>query len=77
MDGARATIATYVNGVAMGETMVPWQLSQLDDVNNWLGRSQWMQDRFLQGRIDEFRIYGAALSGTEIASFNTRGPNAP
>jgi hypothetical protein len=77
MDGTRATIASYVNGVAMGETAVTWQLSQLNDVNNWLGRSQWTQDKFLQGRLDEFRIYGAALSSAEIAALNARGPNAP
>jgi hypothetical protein len=77
LDGARATIAAYINGVAMGETTVNWQLSQLNDVNNWLGRSQWMQDAFLQGRLDEFRIYATALSSSEIAALNARGPNTP
>ncbi len=77
MDGARGVVTLYVNGARANETAVPWQLSQLSDVNNWLGRSQWTQDRFLQASFEEFRIYSVALSATEIAALHTRGANTP
>jgi hypothetical protein len=77
LDGARGTLTLFMNGALVGETAVPWQLSQLQDVNNWLGRSQWVQDRFLQARLDELRIYGRALSASEVRTLNTRGPDAP
>jgi hypothetical protein len=77
MDGARGMLSIYVNGMLGGDTAVPWRLSQLNDVNCWLGRSQWMQDKFLQGRLDELRIYASALSAAEIAILQARGPNLP
>jgi len=37
---------------------------------NYLGRSQW-PDPYLNGRLDEFRIYSGALSAGEVATFIT------
>ena len=34
--------------------------------NNWIGRSQYGSDAFLDGQIDEFRIYNRALSAAEV-----------
>lgn len=77
MDGARDVLTIYLNGAQVGENSVTSQLSQLNDVNNWLGRSQWMQDRFLQASFDELRVYGGALSAAEVSAAYARGPNAP
>ena len=51
-------------------------LSAIDDVNNWLGRSNYTIDNELEGDYDEFRIYGAALSADEIANSFKAGPDA-
>lgn len=70
----------YVDGaLAAGEDTAPWRLlSEIDDTNNWLGRSQWIQDQgvFLRARYHEFRIYGRALEASELSVLAERGPDA-
>jgi hypothetical protein len=69
----------YLNGTDVGAAEIQGFLdsASLDDVNNWLGRSQW-GDPLYDGTIDEFRIYDHALSGAEVtASFNTGPDPAP
>ena len=34
---------------------------------NWIGRSQF-NDPYLNGRVDDFRIYNKALTASEIAA---------
>jgi hypothetical protein len=51
------------------------ELGDLNDVNNWLGRSNWTADANLNGTFDEFRIYNSALSGSEVAASLAAGPN--
>ena len=51
------------------------ELGDLNDVNNWLGRSNWTADANLNGSFDEFRIYDHALSGAEVANSLAAGPN--
>ncbi|MFO1514651.1 MAG: LamG domain-containing protein [Verrucomicrobiota bacterium] len=46
----------YTNGVLAATASASVQLSTINDVNNWLGRSQW-GDPIYQGLINEFRIY--------------------
>ena len=58
----------------MGRRVVP--SSQHDQVNNWLGRSQWSQDPFYNGSINGFRIYDGALSPADVAASFARGPDA-
>ena len=50
-------------------------LSNLNDVNNWLGRSQYAADQELAGTIHEFRIYSRALSAAELSTNATLGPD--
>ena len=38
---------------------------------NWIGRSQYSSDPYLNGDVDDFRIYNGALSANEIASLVT------
>ncbi|MBK9140500.1 MAG: hypothetical protein IPM17_17365 [Verrucomicrobia bacterium] len=58
--------------VASGPAAVPLHL--IDDVNNWLGRSQW-NDAMFQGSYDEFRIWEGALSAEQVAANFAAGPN--
>ena len=67
----------YLNGTDVGAAEIQGFLDSLslNDVNNWLGRSQW-GDPLYDGLIDEFRIYDHALTSGEVtASFST-GPDA-
>jgi hypothetical protein len=69
----------YLNGTAVGSAEIATFLDSvsLNDVNNWLGRSQW-GDQLYDGLIDEFRIYNTALTASEVlASFNTGPDPAP
>jgi hypothetical protein len=52
------------------------QLSQISDVNNWLGRSQYSNDPELNATFDEFRIYDVALTAAQIQTSATAGPDA-
>ena len=74
-DAATQRLAIFVDGARVGEREAPFTLSQIDDVNAWLGRSQWIQDRNLAARYEELRIYDRALSSAEIAAMFARGPD--
>lgn len=64
----------FVNGrlAASGALQVP--LSALQDVNNWLGRSQWADPMF-GGSYNEVRIHNTALSGLELKASSVAGPD--
>ncbi|NLW84656.1 MAG: carbohydrate-binding protein, partial [Phycisphaerae bacterium] len=59
----------YVNGSEVGRnsemTLTPTSLGAT--TNNLIGYSQW-DDPYLNGRVDEFRIYANALSAAAVAS---------
>jgi hypothetical protein len=74
-DGEQSEVAIYLDGELQAVDRTDHTMGDLQDVNNWLGRSQWIQDRYLQGRYDELRIYGSALSSDEIAQLHERGPD--
>ena len=62
----------YVNGVEVGRnaalTLTPASLGST--TQNWIGRSQY-SDPYLNGRVDDFRIYANALAaGAVLALFN-------
>lgn len=77
----------YVNGVLAGQSApgaAALALSQINDTNNWLGRSLYSdpmptpwRDPYLQAAYDEFRIYSGLLSGAQIAANYAMGPNPP
>jgi hypothetical protein len=78
-DPGEATMTLYINGALPPgaaenpmETMV--QLQNLNDVNNWLGRSNWANDENFDGSFNEFRIYDTALSAGQIAANVAAGP---
>jgi hypothetical protein len=65
----------YVNGAQVGQnTSMPLNPSNLGNTNqNWLGRSQYSGDSYLDGQIDDFRIYNRALSGSEVQNLSNPG----
>ena len=42
----------------------------LRGLNNIVGRSNWSVDGYLDGLIDDFRIYNRALSATEVSNLH-------
>jgi hypothetical protein len=63
----------YVNGAKVGTnpsmTLRPADLGSTP--NNYIGRSQFTQDPYLDGNIDDFRVYNRALSADEIKTLFT------
>jgi len=62
----------YVDGEEVGRNSTmfhtPGMLGALGNtVNNWIGRSQY-DDPYLNGSVDDFRIYSGALTAAEIAA---------
>jgi len=57
----------YTNGVLLAAGPAPVALTGIDDVNNWLGRSQW-PDALLQVKYDEFMIRDGALLPDQVAA---------
>ncbi len=67
-------LSVYQDGSLQASAIVPGQLAELRDTNNWLGRSQWGQDPYFEGTFDELRIYGAALTEAQIQAEHAAGP---
>jgi len=77
IDHAAKSMALYQDGALLRDCTLARPLSAIDDVNNWLGHSNYGVDADLGGIYDEFRIYGAALSATQIEDSFLAGPDAP
>ncbi|WP_037267926.1 beta-L-arabinofuranosidase domain-containing protein [Kibdelosporangium aridum] len=60
----------YVDGVAAGTGTLNLGPADLGATANWIGRAQFPQVniKFLNGTIDEFQIFGRALTGAEVAA---------
>ncbi|HEX5218932.1 MAG TPA: LamG domain-containing protein [Verrucomicrobiae bacterium] len=67
----------YLNGVALDAGAATVPLSQITDLNNWLGRSQFNFDPLFKGRFSELRIYRGFLLDTEVAASFLAGPSNP
>ena len=79
-DPPNNAMALYTNGVLVAY-MSPvttgakvFSLTNVYDVNSWLGRSLYNGDASYAGGLDEFRIYNAALGPLQLAVDNAAGP---
>lgn len=76
IDSNAHTIALYQDGALINKCDLVGRLSDIDDANNWLGRSNFTADVDLAASYDEFRIYTAALTPEQIADSFKFGPDA-
>jgi hypothetical protein len=75
---AGRTGTIYVDGVAAGGNAAiefpPFQLGTT--TRNWIGRSQYERDPYLNGKVDDFRIYDGALTPAQVAAL-ARSSSSP
>ena len=72
----------YVDGVAVGTNSAmcytPDMIGRLVNcTNNFIGRSAFGSDPYLNGKVDDFRIYNGALSASQIAALYALTSAAP
>jgi len=66
-DGARGIL--YLNGVAVTtNTAMTLVASDIVPTNVWFGRSQFSADPYFNGQISSVRIFGRALSASEVVA---------
>jgi len=72
------TTRFYVDGVLAGSGVAPQPLSNLagQDLNNWLGRSQFVNDAYWGGKYNEFRIYAGAMTPSQVQASFASGPDS-
>jgi hypothetical protein len=74
-DDANNTLRLYVDGsLAATTSNVSGHLSDIDDRNAWIGRSNY-NDADLNATVHEVRIYNAALSTAQVLSSYNAGPD--
>ncbi|MES2920056.1 MAG: LamG-like jellyroll fold domain-containing protein [Verrucomicrobiota bacterium] len=66
----------YRNGVLGGSLDLPYRLTDMQDVNNWIGRSMWAADSNANLSIDELRVYDRAISIGEVKASLAATANA-
>lgn len=76
IDHDQRLMALYQNGELLAQCTLARRLSAIDDVNDWLGHSNFAADVDLSASYDEFRVYSAALSAEQIADSFAAGPDA-
>lgn len=69
-------LTVYRDGVRQTTRTTTFTPRDMNDVNNWLGRSNWTGDNYLQGRLNEFRIYEGAMNDAAVQASFTAGPDA-
>jgi Concanavalin A-like lectin/glucanases superfamily len=76
VDGRAQTLSLYLQGVFLGtQATGAITLARLNDIDNYIGRSQWTFDEEYQGVYDEFRIYSAALTRQQLGASIAAGPD--
>ncbi len=68
-------IELYREGELLIQSPTNVTLAKINDVNNWLGRSQWSKDHGFHGTYDEFRLYRTALTACQLTTLRDRGPD--
>lgn len=73
---AGGNVAWYRNGNLVASGSVNFHLADIEDVNNWIGRSQWDILANAHVRIDEVRLYDHAFAAPEVAASFAAGADA-
>ena len=71
------SLELMLDGKSLIRSSTSLQLSDINDVNNWVGESQWSKDHCYRGTFDELRIYNVALTACQLQTLYDRGPALP
>jgi hypothetical protein len=71
------SLELMLNGKSLIRSSTSLKLSDINDVNNWVGESQWSKDHCYHGTFDELRIYNVALTACQLQTLYERGPSLP
>ena len=74
-DNAASAWKLYKNGTQIASVPTLLGPSTLDDLNVWLGRSNWAADSNVDATYDEFRSYDYALSAQQVLGNYQAGPD--
>jgi hypothetical protein len=75
VDSQSGELALYLNGTLNASRALLQPLTAVEDVNAWIGRSQFAIDADLDADVTEFRIYDRALGADELAASYALGPD--
>jgi len=70
------TVSWYRNGALVTTGSVAFHLANIEDVNVWLGRSQWNTLAVANAAYDEVRLYDHAVTPAEVTASQAAGPDA-
>jgi hypothetical protein len=75
VDDAGNMLTLYLDGAFAGAQALSRPLANVNATNCWLGRSNDVTDPYFGGKLDEFRVYDAALGADAITFSFESGPN--
>ncbi|MEZ6014447.1 MAG: LamG domain-containing protein [Planctomycetota bacterium] len=75
-DSPNDEMRIYFDGTYQSSVTLAENLSQLNDVNCWIGRSNWSTDPYYRGSVTELRVFNYDLSTAEIAASYAAGPDS-
>ena len=73
-NGGSNQMLLYLDGELADDVGLSYSLNQLSNSLAYLGRSLFTNDAYLNGTIDEFRVYNHGLSQAEVTTSYTTGP---
>jgi hypothetical protein len=78
LDAAQRRMSIFIDGALeiSRESAQQVDLSAIPDVNNWLGRSLFLEAAEFEGDLLDVRIYGVALSAAQVELSFDLGPDA-
>lgn len=76
VDSRDDSLSLYLDGRSIATETLAQRLSEIDDVNCWLGVAQFESDPGLNATFSEFRLYHRALTAAEVALSHRLGPDA-
>ena len=63
----------YKNGVEQASDVNAHAPSTMTRTNHYVGKSNWASDAAFNGTLDDLRLYGTALSTTDVAQIYNGG----
>lgn len=73
---SRRFLGLFINGTLVGQMTTTKPYSSINNVFSYIGRSTWVNDPWLNGSINEFRVYDGELDRIQVAASYQYGPDS-